>query len=40
MMPAIYPNRVFTDRGGLMTYGSGYKDECERLGVYVEKIQS
>ena len=38
MMPAIYPNRVFTDRGGLMSYGSGYKDECERLGVYVGKI--
>src|SRR5262249_9561123 len=38
MMPAIYPNRVFTDRGGLISYGSGYRDENERLGVYVGEI--
>jgi len=41
MMPAIYPSRVFTDLGGLMSYGSDYQEDLslhERLGIYVGKI--
>jgi putative ABC transport system substrate-binding protein len=41
MMPAIYPYRVFTDLGGLMSYGSDYQEDLslnERLGIYVGKI--
>jgi putative ABC transport system substrate-binding protein len=37
-MPAIYPSRIFTDVGGLMSYGSGYRDLYERSGIYVGKI--
>jgi len=38
MMPAIYPSRMFTDLGGLMSYGSEYQDLYERSGIYVGKI--
>ena len=41
MMPAIYPHRVFTDLGGLMSYGSDAQEGLhldERLGIYVGKI--
>jgi putative ABC transport system substrate-binding protein len=38
MMPAIYPSRVFTDLGGLISYGSEYQDLYERSGIYVGKI--
>jgi putative tryptophan/tyrosine transport system substrate-binding protein len=38
MTPAIYPSRVFTDLGGLMSYGSEYQDLYERSGIYVGKI--
>jgi putative tryptophan/tyrosine transport system substrate-binding protein len=37
-MPTIYPSRVFTDIGGLISYGSGYQELYQRLGVYVGKI--
>jgi putative tryptophan/tyrosine transport system substrate-binding protein len=37
-IPAIYPSRLFTDLGGLMSYGSGYQDLYERIGIYVGKI--
>jgi putative tryptophan/tyrosine transport system substrate-binding protein len=37
-IPAIYPNRMFADLGGLMSYGSGYRDLHERGGMYVGKI--
>ena len=38
MIPAIYPSRVFTDLGGLMSYGSGLKDLFQEAGIYVGKI--
>ena len=38
MMPAIYPSSVFTDLGGLMSYGSGLKDLFQEAGIYVGKI--
>jgi putative tryptophan/tyrosine transport system substrate-binding protein len=38
MMPAIYPSRMFTDLGGLISYGSEYQDLYERSGIYVGKI--
>ena len=41
MMPAIYPSRVFTDLGGLMSYGSDNQEDLhldERVGIYVGKI--
>jgi putative ABC transport system substrate-binding protein len=37
-IPAIYPSRVFTGLGGLMSYGSGLKDLFQRAGIYVGKI--
>jgi putative ABC transport system substrate-binding protein len=37
-IPAIYPSRVFTDLGGLLSYGSGLKDLFQRAGIYVGKI--
>jgi putative ABC transport system substrate-binding protein len=38
MMPTIYPLRMFAGRGGLMSYGSDYRDLYERAGIYVGKI--
>jgi putative ABC transport system substrate-binding protein len=37
-MPAIYPNRVFVDVGGLMSYGSTFIDRYHQAGIYVGKI--
>jgi putative ABC transport system substrate-binding protein len=37
-MPTIYPSRVLTDIGGLISYGSGYQELYQRLGIYVGKI--
>jgi putative ABC transport system substrate-binding protein len=37
-IPAIYPHRVFTDDGGLISYGSGVLDLNRRAGIYVGKI--
>src|SRR5215475_1669534 len=37
-MPGIYPVRVYPEIGGLMSYGSGYRDLYERSGIYVGKI--
>jgi putative ABC transport system substrate-binding protein len=37
-MLTIYPFRMFADLGGLMSYGSGYRDLYERSGIYVGKI--
>jgi putative ABC transport system substrate-binding protein len=38
MMPTIYPLRMFAGLGGLMSYGSDYRDLYERAGIYVGKI--
>jgi putative ABC transport system substrate-binding protein len=37
-MPAIYPFRVFPDRGGLISYGSNVVDLNQQAGIYVGKI--
>src|SRR6202161_3131939 len=37
-MPAIYPIRIFTDLGGLMSYGGGFVDLYQQAGIYVGKI--
>src|ERR1700677_430650 len=37
-MPAIYPVRIFTDLGGLMSYGGGLVDLYQQAGIYVGKI--
>jgi putative ABC transport system substrate-binding protein len=37
-LPAIYEDRVFTDAGGLMSYGPSVEDNCRRAAAYVDKI--
>jgi putative tryptophan/tyrosine transport system substrate-binding protein len=37
-VPTIYPSRVSTDLGGLMSYGSSVLDLNQQVGVYVGKI--
>ena len=37
-VPAIYYSRVFTDAGGLMSYGSSIPDQVHQAGVYVGRI--
>src|SRR6202522_2697593 len=37
-MPAIYPTRIFTDLGGLMSYGGNLVDLYQQAGIYVGKI--
>ena len=37
-VPAIYYSRVFTDAGGLMSYGSNIPDQVRQAGVYVGRI--
>src|SRR6204780_310127 len=37
-MPAIYPTRIFTDLGGLISYGGNLIDLYQQAGIYVGKI--
>src|SRR3984957_15392391 len=37
-MPAIYPTRIFTDLGGLMSYGGNLVDLYQQAGIYGGKI--
>jgi putative ABC transport system substrate-binding protein len=37
-VPAIYYSRVFTDAGGLMSYGSSIPDQVRQAGAYVGRI--
>jgi putative ABC transport system substrate-binding protein len=37
-MPTIYPSRVFSDLGGLISYGSSVVVLGEQVGMYVGKI--
>jgi putative tryptophan/tyrosine transport system substrate-binding protein len=37
-MPAIYPTRIFTDLGGLMSYGGNLVDLYQQAGIYLGKI--
>jgi ABC-type uncharacterized transport system substrate-binding protein len=36
--PAIYPLREFTERGGLISYGSNITDRSQQAGLYVGRI--
>jgi len=37
-IPAIYPDRRFTEAGGLMSYGSDDADQFRLVGVYAGRI--
>jgi ABC-type uncharacterized transport system substrate-binding protein len=37
-LPAIYPDKVYIDEGGLMSYGADLTDLYRRAAVYVDKI--
>ena len=37
-LPAIYPQDVFVEAGGLMSYGADYDDFYQRAAIYVDKI--
>jgi putative tryptophan/tyrosine transport system substrate-binding protein len=37
-LPAIYPEKGFTDEGGLMSYGADYDELYRSAAVYVDKI--
>jgi putative ABC transport system substrate-binding protein len=37
-MPAIYPMRLFTDHGGLMSYGGNFIELDQQAGIYVGKL--
>jgi ABC-type uncharacterized transport system substrate-binding protein len=37
-LPAIYPDKVYVDEGGLMSYGVDFDDLYRRAAVYVDKI--
>jgi putative ABC transport system substrate-binding protein len=37
-LPAIYPLRLFTAAGGLISYGSDLTDQCRRAASYADRI--
>ena len=37
-LPAVYANRVFVDRGGLISYGSDTIESSRRAAAYVDRI--
>jgi putative ABC transport system substrate-binding protein len=37
-IPAMYQNRLFTDAGGLMSYGTDYADVARQAGVYTGRV--
>ena len=37
-IPAIYPNRDFAEAGGLMSYGTDFRDAYRQAGVYAGRI--
>jgi putative tryptophan/tyrosine transport system substrate-binding protein len=37
-IPASYPTRVFTDAGGLISYGDDRRESTRQAGIYVGRI--
>jgi putative ABC transport system substrate-binding protein len=37
-LPSIYPQSLFVENGGLMSYATNNADEMRRAAVYVHKI--
>jgi ABC-type uncharacterized transport system substrate-binding protein len=37
-LPAVYPHRIFTDAGGLLSYGNDLSDNYRRAASYVDRI--
>jgi putative ABC transport system substrate-binding protein len=37
-LPAIYPQRDFTELGGLLSYGNDRRDQFPRAATYVDRI--
>ena len=37
-LPAVYPYRLFTEVGGLLSYGNDFIDNFRRAAVYVDRI--
>jgi len=37
-LPTVYEQRLFTDLGGLLSYGPGRLDRFQRAAVYVDRI--
>jgi putative ABC transport system substrate-binding protein len=37
-LPAVYPNRIFADVGGLLSYGVSLADNFRRAATYVDRI--
>jgi len=37
-LPSIYPQQQYPEAGGLMSYGSDFKDNFRRAGIFVDKI--
>jgi putative tryptophan/tyrosine transport system substrate-binding protein len=37
-LPAVYPRRIFTELGGLLSYGIDQLDSYRRAATYVDRI--
>ena len=37
-MPTVYPNRVYADVGGLISYGTDFVDQYRRAASYIDRI--
>ena len=37
-IPAVYPYRLFTEVGGLLSYGNDTRDNFRRAAAYVDRI--
>src|SRR5262245_35048696 len=37
-LPAVYPRRIFTELGGLLSYGIDQVDSYRRAATYVDRI--
>ena len=37
-VPAIYPNRFFTESGGLITYGTDFVEQFRQVPEYINRL--